>query len=197
MFVHTVLITLYVLLWYFIFMLGFSVCIQLHFSLSLSESISLSLPFCLHYIPALSVFLSFSHCLYSGHNFSLHLSVCIQSHFSLLMCIHFSLTVPLTADVFIPFSFSPCYCLSAPVSFLLHLFALLSISICLSGQFGFSEGCTLTQWNGVSLFLRWWRHLAVRITTPDIDKLETQDFRGHRELVGRRGEASKQCMHQL
>lgn len=43
---------------------------------------------------------------------------------------------------------------------------LLSISICLSGDVGFSQGCTLTRRNGVSLSLLWRQHFAVRVTTP-------------------------------
>lgn len=81
--------------------------------------------------------------------------------------------------------------------FLLHLFLGLSISICLRWQFGFSQGCTLTQWNGVSLFLQWWRHFAVRITALDIDRKETQDFRGHHEQAGKRGRAPNQHTHPL
>lgn len=81
--------------------------------------------------------------------------------------------------------------------FLLHLFLGLSISICLSGQFGFSQGCTLTQWNGVSLFLRWWRHFAVRVTALDIDRKETWDFRGHHEQAGKKDRAPNQHTHQL
>lgn len=165
-----------------------SVCIKLQISLFFSRS------------PTLSISLS-------EHNFSLHLSVCVQFHFLLLMYIHFSFTVPFTVSdskYFHPFlSFSPCHCLSMPVSSSsqslspLHFFLLLSVFICLSGQVGFSEGCTLTWWNGVSLLLRWWRYFAVRITTPDIDGEETQDFRGHHELAGRKGKALKQCTHQL
>lgn len=81
--------------------------------------------------------------------------------------------------------------------FLLHLFLGLSISICLSGQFGFSQGCTLTRWNGVSLFLRWWRHFAVRVTALDIDRKETWDFRGHHEQAGKKDRAPNQHTHQL
>lgn len=81
--------------------------------------------------------------------------------------------------------------------FLLHLFLGLSISICLSGQFGFSQGCTLTRWNRVSLFLRWWRHFAVRITALDIDRKETWDFRGHHEQAGKKDRAPNQHTHQL
>lgn len=148
--------------------------------------------------------------------FSLSHSVCIKLQISLFslspqsepnvsLCLHPfhflyifpSFTVPDASDFryFWPFlsHASPLFvCL-----FLLNLFLVLSISICLSGQFGFSQGCTLTRWNGVSLFLRWWRHFAVRITAPDIDGKETQDFRGHHEQAGRRGRASNQHTHQL
>lgn len=112
-------------------------------------------------------------------------SVCIHFHFSVLMYTHFSLTVPFTA--------SDCRCfhsflfLTLPLFgclFLLHLFLLLSVSICLSGQVGFHWGLHPDTVTGVSLFLRWWRHFAVRITTADIDGKETQDFRGHREQAG-------------
>lgn len=175
------------LLWYVTPLHCFSVCIQLQSSLSLSTSISLSLAS------------------YFSVSAELHLSPYTQSHFSLLIYIHFSLTVPFAASdskYFHPFLFlaPPLFVCARlfllSVSLLLHLFLSLSVSICLSGQVGFSEGRTLTWWNGVSLFLQWWRHFAVRITTPDIDGEEGEDFRGHRELAGRRGEASKHDTHQ-
>lgn len=111
------------------------------------------------------------------------------------MCIHFSLTASFAASdckYCHPFLFSrptPLFvyaCLFLPSVSLtpLHLFLSLSVSICLGGQVGFSEGCTLTRWNGVSLFLQWWRHFAVGITTADIDGERGEDFGGHRELAG-------------
>ncbi len=132
------------------------------------------------------------------------LSLYIEFHSSVLMYIHVSLTVPFAASdskYFHPFLslavqlFAHACLFLLSVSFLLHLFLSLSVSICLRGQVCFSEGCTLTWWNGVSLFLQWWPHFAVRITTPDIDGQEGEGFRGQHELAGRRGEASKRCTH--
>lgn len=152
--------------------------------------------------------------------FSLCLSVCIklqiasfffflpslsQSEPNVSLCLHPfpslyifpSLAVPAASDFRY---FQPFLSLASRLFvslFLLHLFLGLSISICLSGQFGFSQGCTLTRWNGVSLFLRWWRHFAVRITALDIDRKETWDFRGHHEQAGKRDRAPNQHTHQL
>lgn len=150
-------------------------------------------------------------------HFSRHLVlVCIKLQISLFslspqsepnvsLCLHpfrflyifLSFTVPAASDFryfgpFLSCASPPFVCL-----FLLNLFLVLSISICLSGQFGFSQGYTLTRWNGVSLFLRWWRHFAVRITASDIDGKETQDLRGHHKQAGRKGRAPNQHTHQL
>lgn len=117
-------------------------------------------------------------------------SVCTLFHFYIFSPHSLSL-LHQTSDIFSHLSLS----LASPLFvclFLPHLFLGLSISICLRGQFGFSQGCTLTRWNGVSLFLRWWRHFAVRITALDIDRKETRDFRGHHEQAGKRGRAPNQ-----
>lgn len=104
-------------------LLCFSVCIQLHFSLSLSTSISLSLSFCLHSTPDLSISLSPSPTLSISlsllSTISPSISLYTQFHFSPLMYIRFSLTVHAlhpTPNISIPFSFSPCHCLSVPAS---------------------------------------------------------------------------------
>lgn len=188
---------------YLTLLLGFAVCIQLHLSLSLSTSISLSLSFCLH--PAPNLFLSRSPFLVSS---LLRTISCLSLHRvpSLILDVYIFLThcpFPLRSGstyfssfpflLLPPFVYSCLFSLSDSV--LLHLFLLLSVSICLGGQVGFSEGCTLTWWNGVSLFLQWRRHFAVRITAPDIDSEEEEDFRGHRELAGRSGKASNHCRH--
>lgn len=155
----------------------FSLPVNLHFSLPLflsafnSRSFYFSLP--------LPLFLFLCLC------WTQFLSLYIQLHFSLLVYINFSLTVSFAGSdskYFYPFLFLalPLFVYASlfflSVSALLHLFLSLSVSICLSGQVGFSEGCTLTWWNGVSLFLQWWRHFAVRITTPDIDGEEGKDL---------------------
>lgn len=150
----------------------------LHFSLSF---ISASLSVCMW----LNVYLSLSHTFY----FSLRLLLYIQFHFSLAASYskYFCLSLVLTPPLFVYaclFSFS--------VSVLLQLFLWLSVSICLS-QVAFSEGCTLTWWNGVSLFLQRQRHFAVRITTPEIDGEEKEEIRVHHELSGTSDGTSKHC----
>lgn len=127
----------------------FSVCIQLQISLFLSLYNLFSTP--------LFTSDSISHsfwCTYIAHSLSSFDSKYFCSFPILLLSLFISACLPLGL------------CPAA------SLFLSLSVSICLSGHVAFSEGCTLTWWNGVSLFLQRWRHFAVRITTPDIDRGE-------------------------
>lgn len=158
-----------------------SVCIKLQISLFFSPSSTLC-PSTISPSISLSASNSISHswCMYISHLLSpsLHLTP--------------SLSASCPATV--------CLCLSLP-PLSLFLAASLSLAVCLhlsqwTGWFLWGLHSDMW-WNGVSLYLRCWRHFTVRITTPDIDGEETLDFRGHCELAGRRGEASKQCTHQL
>lgn len=160
----------------------FSLPVNLHFSLLLFLSAFNSKS--LYVSPPLSISLSastISPCI------SLSTSNCISHSWCINISHSLSHSLHLSPNSFLPFS-SPnlslfvyaCLFLGS-VSVQLHHFLSLSISICLSRQVGFSEGCTLTRWNGVSLFLQRWRHFAVRITTPHIDGEQGEDFRGQRE----------------
>lgn len=136
-------------------------------------------------------------------------SVCIQLQISLFLSLSKYEPNPCLCLCLYPFPFlsldvhtflthRPLYCIW------LQMFSFISLSYPAtvwlslpSPSLSFAVCLYLSQWTGwflwglhpdtvtgVSLFLRWWRHFAVRITTPDIDGEETQDFRGHREQVG-------------
>ena len=80
-------------------LLWFSVCIQLHFSLSLSTSISLCFSFCLHSAPNLSISLSLSP--------SFYLSVSAEPSVSLHPSLSASNSIPHSRCTYISHSLSP------------------------------------------------------------------------------------------
>lgn len=155
--------------------LCFSVCIQLHFFNSPCQrpficacvSVCIQFQISLSLTPRFSFYRLFALSGKEASSISRFPSFSIAHSWYTVFIVHFSSTDPSAASdsqILWVFPVSP------PSSVALSTLACssppsLSISICLSGHEGFSQGRTLTLWNGVSLFLHWRQPFAGRITT--------------------------------